>query len=56
MPGLERTIDSTYSFASTRLLEIFLDKFKLLDHLRALKDYMMLTKGDFVNRLMETLG
>lgn len=56
LPGLERTIDTAYNIASTRLLDIFLDKFKLLDHLRALKDYLMLTRGDFVDLLMESLG
>ncbi|PWN97436.1 hypothetical protein FA09DRAFT_330596 [Tilletiopsis washingtonensis] len=56
LAGLEQTIDSAYSIASTRLLDIFLDKFKLMEHLRALKDYLMLNRGDFIDRLMEALG
>ncbi|KAI6047201.1 gamma-tubulin complex, component 3 [Pisolithus marmoratus] len=48
--GLERSIDSAYSTASKRLFEIFIEKFKLLDHLRALKHYLLL------EQLMETLG
>lgn len=56
LPGLEKTIDEAYAMTSARLLEIFLGKFKLLDHLRALKDYLMLTKGDFVDLLMESIA
>jgi len=53
---LERTIDDAYSIASQRLLEIFFDKFSLLDHLRALKSYLMLGAGDFAELLMEALA
>ncbi|PFH52765.1 hypothetical protein AMATHDRAFT_139134 [Amanita thiersii Skay4041] len=54
--GLERSIDIAYQIASYRLFEVFLDKFKLLDHLTALKNYMMLGHGDFVDQLMDALG
>lgn len=54
--GLERSIDSAYSTASKRLFEIFIEKFELLDHLRALKHYLLLGHGDFAEQLMETLG
>ncbi|PWN46995.1 hypothetical protein IE53DRAFT_336133, partial [Violaceomyces palustris] len=54
--GLEHTIDTVFTIASKRLLDIFLDKFKLLDHLRALKDYLMLSRGDFVDLLMRSLS
>ncbi|XP_006460300.1 hypothetical protein AGABI2DRAFT_203257 [Agaricus bisporus var. bisporus H97] len=53
--GLERSIDIAYSIASRRLFEVFIDKFKLLDHLNALRDYLMLGHGDFADQLMETL-
>jgi gamma-tubulin complex component 3 len=56
MAGLERSITLAYSVASQRLFDIFFDKFRLLDHLKALKDYLMLGKGDFVEILMENLG
>lgn len=56
LPGLERTIDEAYASASTRLLDIFTGKYKLMAHLRALKDYLMLTKGDFTDLLMESIG
>jgi len=54
--GLQRTIDEAYAIASSRLLDILLDKFKLLNHLRALKDYLMLIKGDFIDMLMDSIG
>ncbi|KAG8759034.1 Microtubule-nucleating Tub4p (gamma-tubulin) complex component [Serendipita sp. 396] len=55
LPGLVRSIDSAYQIASQRLLDIFLDKFKLLDHLRALKSYLLLGRGDFADQLMDSL-
>ncbi|KAG8218482.1 Spc98 family-domain-containing protein [Butyriboletus roseoflavus] len=54
--GLERSIDSAYSTASRRLFEVFIEKFKLMDHLRALKHYLLLGYGDFAEQLMEALG
>ncbi|KAF8621665.1 hypothetical protein AX15_007679 [Amanita polypyramis BW_CC] len=54
--GLERSIDTAYQIASHRLFEVFLDKFKLLNHLSALKNYILLGRGDFVDQLMEALG
>ncbi|KAI9574841.1 gamma-tubulin complex, component 3 [Boletus coccyginus] len=54
--GLERSIDSAYSTASQRLFEVFIEKFKLMDHLHALKHYLLLGYGDFAEQLMEALG
>ncbi|KAN0132638.1 Spc97 / Spc98 family domain containing protein [Lactarius tabidus] len=54
--GLERSIDAAYRIASQRLFDIFFDKFRLLDHLRALKNYLLLGHGDFADQLMETIG
>lgn len=56
MRELEHSIALAYSQASARLFELFFDRFRLLEHLRALKDYVMLGKGDFVEILMEQLG
>jgi gamma-tubulin complex component 3 len=53
---LERFIDAAYQTASQRLFEVFLDKFRLLDHLQALKNYLMLGHGDFADQLMDILG
>jgi gamma-tubulin complex component 3 len=54
--GLEQSIDVAYTTASQRLFEVFIDKFRLLDNLQALKDYLMLGKGDFIELLMDSLG
>ncbi|PWZ00995.1 hypothetical protein BCV70DRAFT_205609 [Testicularia cyperi] len=56
LAGLESTIEQAFASASKRLLDIFLDDFRLLEHLRALKDYLMLSRGDFVDLLMSSLG
>ncbi|QRV74099.1 spindle pole body component alp6 [Ceratobasidium sp. AG-Ba] len=54
--GLEHSIDTAFQIASQRLFDIFLVKFKLMDHLLALKQYLMLGHGDFADQLMEALG
>lgn len=55
IPGLVRSIDTAYQIASQRLFDVFFDKFKLLDHLRALKHYLLLGYGDFADQLMDSL-
>lgn len=52
IPGLVRSIDSAYQIASQRLFDIFFEKFRLLEHLRALKSYLLLGAGDFADQLM----
>ncbi|KAI0638044.1 gamma-tubulin complex DGRIP91/SPC98 component [Trametes polyzona] len=54
--GLERSIDAAYQIASQRLFDVFFDKYRLLDHLLALKHYLLLGYGDFADQLMDTLG
>ncbi|KAI0824783.1 gamma-tubulin complex DGRIP91/SPC98 component [Trametes gibbosa] len=54
--GLERSIDTAYQIASQRLFDVFFDKYRLLDHLLALKHYLLLGYGDFADQLMDTLG
>lgn len=54
--GLERSIDVAYQIASQRLFDVFFDKYRLLDHLLALKHYLLLGYGDFADQLMDTLG
>ncbi|CBQ70350.1 related to Spindle pole body component alp6 [Sporisorium reilianum SRZ2] len=56
LTGLKSTIERAFTSASKRLLDIFLDEFRLMEHLRALKDYLMLARGDFVDLLMASLG
>ena len=54
--GLERSIDAAYHIASRRLFDIFFEKYGLLDHLQALKNYLLLGHGDFIDQLMDTLS
>ncbi|KAI0702854.1 gamma-tubulin complex DGRIP91/SPC98 component [Cytidiella melzeri] len=54
--GLERSIDNAYQIASRRLFDIFFEKYGLLDHLLALKQYLLLGHGDFADQLMESLA
>lgn len=53
--GLESTIDLTYKIASKRLLDIFFDQYHLMDHLQAVKRYILLSAGDFAELLHRNL-
>ncbi|CAG8462995.1 6398_t:CDS:10 [Paraglomus occultum] len=54
--ALEHSIDATYTKTSKRLLDILFTKYKLMEHLAALKRYLLLGQGDFVQYLMDQLG
>ncbi|KAF9306513.1 Gamma-tubulin complex component 3 [Mortierella antarctica] len=53
---LEGSIDAAYIGTSQRLLHLLVTKFKLIDHLTAIKRYILLGQGDFIQHLMESLG
>jgi len=53
---LEMSIDEAYKTTMARLIELMGSKFKLFDHLRALKKYLLLGQGDFIALLMEGLS
>ena len=54
--NLETFIDEAYKTTMARLIYLMDDKFKLFDHLNALKKYLLLGQGDFVALLMESLA
>ncbi|CAG8441389.1 8353_t:CDS:10 [Ambispora leptoticha] len=54
--ALENSIDATYTATSKRLLNILYSKYKLMEHLKALKRYLILGQGDFIQYLMGQLG
>ncbi|RKP12988.1 gamma-tubulin complex component protein, partial [Piptocephalis cylindrospora] len=56
LPGLEMSIDAAYLATSRRLMDVLRNKFHLLDHLDALKRFLLLCQGDFVQYLMDALG
>ncbi|KAI8641486.1 Spc98 family-domain-containing protein [Parasitella parasitica] len=52
---VEKSIEVAYSVTSRALLNILKTKYKLMDHLRALKRYLLLGQGDFIQYLMDVL-
>ena len=54
--NLERSIGDAYKTTMARLIDLMANKFKLFDHLEALKQYMLLGAGDFIAVLMESLS
>ncbi|KAI5289203.1 Microtubule-nucleating Tub4p (gamma-tubulin) complex component [Ascosphaera aggregata] len=53
---LEKSIDEAYKTTMARLIFLMDTRFKLFDHLRALKKYLLLGQGDFIALLMESLS
>ncbi|PGH32570.1 hypothetical protein GX50_04604 [[Emmonsia] crescens] len=53
---LETSIDEAYKTTMARLIYLMDSKFKLFDHLKALKKYLLLGQGDFIALLMESLA
>ncbi|KAH8692658.1 putative spindle pole body component [Talaromyces proteolyticus] len=53
---LEISIDEAYKTTMARLIHLMDTKFKLFEHLRALKKYLLLGQGDFIALLMESLA
>lgn len=54
--ALERNIGEAYKTTMARLIHLMADKFKLFEHLQALKKYILLGAGDFIAILMESLS
>ncbi|KAF2732884.1 hypothetical protein EJ04DRAFT_544452 [Polyplosphaeria fusca] len=54
--NLEQSIGDAYKTTMARLIDLMANKFKLFEHLRALKEYLLLGAGDFIAILMESLS
>lgn len=52
---LENLIGLTFRETSRHVLEEIMTRHKLMDHLRALRRYLLLGQGDFIHYLMEIL-
>lgn len=52
---LHSTIDAVYLNTSKRVLDIVMGPHKLLEHLQAMRRYLLLGQGDFIGILMENL-
>jgi gamma-tubulin complex component 3 len=53
---LESSIDRAYKETMARLIHLMESKFNLFEHLAALKKYLLLGAGDFIEILMESLS
>ncbi|KAI9342003.1 Spc98 family-domain-containing protein [Obelidium mucronatum] len=53
---LEKSITVAYKDISAHILDLMFGKYKLMTHLQALKKYLLLGQGDFVQNLMDKLG
>lgn len=52
---LHEMIDQVYLNTSKKVLDIALGPYRLLEHLQAMRKYLLLGQGDFINLLMENL-
>jgi hypothetical protein len=52
---LQTMMDSAYLEISRRVLDVLIGQYKFLDHLQALRRYLLLGQGDFIHHLMELL-
>lgn len=53
---LEASIDEAYKSTMARLMHLMTEKFRLHEHLEALRKYLLLGQGDFIALLMEGLS
>ena len=56
MSALTESVERVYKECSQHLLSVLIEKYHLMDHLQALKRYLLLGQGDFVQCLMDSLG
>lgn len=52
---LMKMIDNVYLNTSKKVLDIALGTYRLLEHLQAMRKYLLLGQGDFIGLLMENL-
>lgn len=48
-------VENSYLFTSKKVLDIVIGPHKLLEHLHAMRRYLLLGQGDFIGLLMEHL-
>lgn len=51
----QEMIDVAYLETSSSLIEILMNKYKLMDHFNALRRYLLLGQGDFIRHLMDLM-
>lgn len=53
--SFQKMIDGVYTDTSLHLLDILHSKYKFMDHLKAMRRYLLLGQGDFIRHLMDLL-
>ncbi|KAH9512398.1 Gamma-tubulin complex component 3 [Bulinus truncatus] len=51
----QQMLDSVYELTSQHLLDVLQTKYKFLEHLKAMRRYLLLGQGDFIRHLMDLL-
>lgn len=51
----QKMIDLAYMETNSYLLDILMNKYKLLEHFNALRRYLLLGQGDFIRHLMDLM-
>jgi gamma-tubulin complex component 3 len=52
---LTNAIETAYKTTSEMVLKVLIEESRLLDHLNAIKKYLLLGQGDFIQYLLELL-
>ncbi|XP_076435742.1 gamma-tubulin complex component 3 homolog [Babylonia areolata] len=53
--SFQTMIDGVYTDTSRHLLDVLHSKYKFMDHLKAMRRYLLLGQGDFIRHLMDLL-
>ncbi|CAH1785133.1 unnamed protein product [Owenia fusiformis] len=53
--SFDKFVDVVYKETSSHLLEVLRTKYKFLEHLQAMRRYLLLGQGDFIRHLMDLL-
>ncbi|PVD18317.1 hypothetical protein C0Q70_20866 [Pomacea canaliculata] len=53
--SFQKHMDAVYSQTSLHLLEVLHTQYKFMDHLKAMRRYLLLGQGDFIRHLMDLL-
>jgi len=54
-PILHKTIEKAYETTSSMVLSVLMEQSRLVDHLNAIKHYLLLGQGDFIQYLLELI-
>ena len=54
-PILHSAIDEAYLTTSSMVLSVLMEQNRLVDHLKAIKKYLLLGQGDFIQYLLELI-